>query len=119
MYDSILTTVGQEKSKTIKLNTVTAPFPIFYVFESRVASAQALDFSSIVSIALALIPCVIISLIIKERENQLKHMQVVSGVSLPAYWISNLVADITKTYIPILIIILLQIVFDLQYDGVW
>ena len=39
MYDSILTTVGNEKQKTIKLNTVTAPFPIFYVFESRIGSA--------------------------------------------------------------------------------
>ena len=101
------------------MNTVTAPFPIFYVFESRIGSAQALDFSSIVSIALALIPCVIISLIIKERENQLKHMQVVSGVSLSAYWMSNLIADIAKTYIPIFIILILQVLFDLQYDGVW
>ena len=46
-------------------------------------------------------------------------MQVVSGVSLSAYWMSNLIADIAKTYIPIFIIILLQVIFDLQYDGVW
>ena len=46
-------------------------------------------------------------------------MQVVSGVSLPAYWMSNLIADIAKTYIPIFIILILQVLFDLQYDGVW
>ena len=73
----------------------------------------------IVSIALALIPCVIISLIIKEREKQLKHMQVISGVSLPAYWISNLVSDIVKSYVPIFIILILTVAFNLEYDGVW
>ena len=42
-----------------------------------------------------------------------------SGVSLPAYWISNLISDIAKTYFPIVIILLLTVIFDLQYDGVW
>lgn len=115
MYQSILANVDSD----IKFNVQTAPFPVFYVFSSRVASGQALDFSSIVSIALALIPCVIVSFIIKEREQQVKHMQLISGVSLPAYWISNMIADITKTYVPIFIILILQIIFDLQYDGVW
>ncbi len=49
----------------------------------------------------------------------MKHMQVISGVSLPAYWMSNLIADIVKTYIPIFVIMLLTVIFDLQYDGVW
>lgn len=89
------------------------------MFESRVASGQALDFGVLVAIACALIPCVIISFIIKERELQLKHMQMSSGVSLPAYWISNLMSDIIKTYFPICIILLLTVIFDLKYDGVW
>jgi len=46
-------------------------------------------------------------------------MQMTSGVSLPAYWISNLMADITKTYFPIIVILLLTLIFDLKYDGVW
>lgn len=66
MYQSILTTANTEKE--IVFNTETAPFPVFAVFETRVASGQAIDFAVIVSIALALIPCVIISYIIKERE---------------------------------------------------
>jgi ATP-binding cassette subfamily A (ABC1) protein 3 len=115
MYQSILKTVKPD----IQFNVVTAPFPTFAVFESRVASGQALDFAFLVSIALALIPCVIISFIIKEREQQLKHMQVISGVSLPAYWMSNMIADITKTYIPIIIILILQVIFSFSYEGVW
>jgi len=119
MYDSIFTNVNKDLDKTIQLEVTTAPFPIFYVFESRVASGQAIDFAVLVSIALALIPCVIISFIIKEREQQLKHMQVISGVSLPAYWISNTISDIVKTYVPIFIIIIFTFIFNLKYDGVW
>lgn len=46
-------------------------------------------------------------------------MQVISGVSLPAYWASNLISDILKTYIPITVILILTAIFKLQYDGVW
>ena len=56
---------------------------------------------------------------IKEREMQLKHMQVISGVSLPAYWLSNLMSDIIKSYVPIFVILLLTVAFNLEYDGVW
>ena len=114
MYESILTNVNPDAT----FNVQTSPFPAFYVFESRAASGQALDFGFIVSIALALIPCVIISFIIKEREQQVKHMQVISGVSLPAYWLSNLISDIVKTYVPIFIILILMAIFSLEYDGV-
>ena len=115
MYESVL----KQVNPNIQFKVQTAPFPVFFVFESRVASGQALDFGVIVSIALALIPCVIISFIIKEREMQLKHMQVISGVSLPAYWLSNLMSDIIKSYVPIFVILLLTVAFNLEYDGVW
>ena len=68
LYSSILKTANPK----INFNTVTAPFPEFYVFSIRAQSTQAIDFSTIISIALAIIPCVTIGLIIKEREGQLK-----------------------------------------------
>ena len=36
-----------------------------------------------------------------------------------AYWMSNLIADVLKMYIPIAIIIGLNAAYDLQYEGVW
>ena len=69
--------------------------------------------------ALALIPCVIVAYIIKEREMQVKHMQVISGVSLGAYWWSNLISDIFKCYVPIAIILLMDFIFNLDYEGVY
>ena len=64
-------------------------------------------------------PCAIVSFIVLERVENLRHMQIISGMQLPAYWISNMIADMIKLYIPIILIILLSIVFDSNYDGVW
>lgn len=71
-----------------------------------------------VAVGVALIPTVMMSFILKEREGQLKHMQLVSGMSLPAYWISNFVSDILKTYIPLLLIIFISWIFKCNYPGV-
>jgi len=40
-------------------------------------------------------------------------------MSLPGYWASNIIFDIFMAYIPILLIILLVIVFNKTYDGIW
>jgi len=50
---------------------------------------------------------------------ELKHQQLISGMSLPGYWASNIIFDIFMAYIPILLIILLVIVFNKTYDGIW
>ena len=71
------------------------------------------------AIALALIPCVIVQFILNERELQLKHQQMLAGMSIPGYWVSNILFDILMAYIPIGLIILLMALFDKFYDGAW
>ena len=53
-----------------------------------------------VAIGFALIPASMISHIVGERKRNLKHMQVLSGMSLLSYWISNMLFDIVKAMIP-------------------
>ena len=60
-----------------------------------------------------------IGFILIERVENLRHMQLISGMSLPSYWLSNMIADIIKVYIPIIMIILISVIFDSNYDGVW
>jgi ATP-binding cassette subfamily A (ABC1) protein 3 len=72
-----------------------------------------------ISIGIALIPCVMISFILKEREDSLKHIQLISGMSLPAYWISNMLADLIKVYIPIILMVLISKIFSVNYKDVW
>lgn len=46
-------------------------------------------------------------------------MQLISGMNLGGYWIANMIADITKSYIPIGLIILICWAFNANYTGVW
>lgn len=46
-------------------------------------------------------------------------MQLISGMNLLAYWISNLIFDICKGIIPSAIVIGLMYAFALDYQNVW
>lgn len=70
--------------------------------------------SFIIAIAFALIPSSIISFIINEREKNLKHMQMISGMNLSAYWVSNYVFDILKAEITMGMTIGLMYAFDVD-----
>jgi ATP-binding cassette, subfamily A (ABC1), member 3 len=54
----------------------------------------------IIALAFAFIPAGVVLFIVKERENNSKHQQIVSGVSVYAYWLSNLLIDFCKYIIP-------------------
>lgn len=84
---------------------------------TRAAVASGIFIAFVVSIGFALIPAVVVSFILNEREKNLKHMQVISGMSLTAYWISNLVFDILKALIPSCIVIGLMYAFGLNVSD--
>jgi hypothetical protein len=68
----------------------------------------------VVAIGFSLIPSAIISFIVNEREKNLKHMQLISGMSLSAYWISNMLFDVVKGIIPSALVIGLIYAFKVQ-----
>ena len=70
-----------------------------------------------VSIGLALIPCVMVSYILQERELHLKHMQLISGMSLFGYWAANILADLVKSFIPIIVILIMAKLSGVWYEG--
>ena len=72
MYQSILANANNDPD--FKFEMTTEAFPVFYIFKEREEAAHSYDFAFMVAIALALIPCVMVSYILKEREEQLKHM---------------------------------------------
>ena len=71
MYTSILRSALGDPE--FEFDVTTAPFPVFYAFKQREEAAKSFDYVFMLSIALALIPCVVISFILNEREKQLKH----------------------------------------------
>ena len=40
-------------------------------------------------------------------------------MSLFGYWAANILADLVKSFIPILVILLMSYLSDVWYDGVW
>ena len=101
------------------MNVTTVSFPTTKMLKEKEKHGHSVIFCFMVGIALSMIPCAMIAFLLKEKMDSLKHMQVVSGMSLPAYWISNMIADIIKIYIPIGLIIMLSYIFNTAYDGVW
>jgi len=98
---------------------VTAPFPVTEKLRMRQASANGIFIVFVVSIGFALIPASVISFILNEREKNLKHMQIISGLDISAYWISNIIFDMVKAIIPCAITIGLMYAFSVNYSNVW
>lgn len=57
-------------------------------------------------LAAPFIPAAISTYIVREREVKTKHQQIVSGISIPAYWLSNWIFDFVS-FIPTVIMIVI------------
>jgi ATP-binding cassette subfamily A (ABC1) protein 3 len=83
--------------------------------------------SLIFGLGFSFIPTGIVLFITKERENNVKHQHMISGVSLSAYWISNLVWDLIKHIIPAIVCSLMILAFQVDiynndkddYGAMW
>ena len=60
-----------------------------------------------------------ITFIMGERERNLKHMQMISGMGLGAYWVSNIIFDVIKALIPCMIVLGFMKLFGLLYSNIW
>ena len=71
------------------------------------------------ALAFAFIPASLIVYIIKEREFNAKHQQLISGVNIYAYWLTNFIIDYVKYLIPALVAFALLFIFrvDFYTDG--
>jgi len=84
----------------LNLKVSNVPFPLT-LRESSVLSAAAGTSSSILfSIAYMMISNSLISNIIGERKRNVKNQMIISGVSIPAYWMSHYIIDVAFQAIP-------------------
>jgi hypothetical protein len=113
MYESVLKTATANQDVTF--TTVNAPLPVFDVFSQRQEAGNNLDFAFMVALAFAMIPTTMIAFILNEREFQLKHIQLISGMNLWAYWLANFIADVVKGYIPVFATMLIALMFKVSY----
>jgi hypothetical protein len=63
---------------------------------------------------MSFIPASIITLIVREREDLVKHQQLVSGLSITSYWLSNYLVDFVKHLFPAAICIAMVVAFNIS-----
>jgi hypothetical protein len=81
----------------------STPLPISQRYKDQAKQTSTIALISVVAIGLSLIPANIIGGILHEKERNLKHLQVVSGLNLLAYHFVNLSFDIIKAECIVLI----------------
>ena len=113
MYESILRVATDDPEFEFK--TRSTPYPLTYEIERRVKTSDAGQIIFFSAIAYSIVITVTISYLVVERITQLKHVQVITGMRLSAYWIVNFLFDAFKLYLTIGTSLLLFHVFDQDY----
>ena len=100
------------KSYVDSVSITNSPFPLTYEEKNDKKSRNGFVLAFFISIALALIPSNFITIIIREKENRSKHLQLLSGLSIYTYWINNFIFEIIKYYIVVGICLILLACFS-------
>ena len=103
------------------------PLPITESMNKLTGSGDGFVGSLIFSLGFCFIPTGIVLFITKEREVSIKHQHMISGVSLSAYWLSNLLWDTVKHLVTSVIASLIVLAFqvdiytddDDDYGAIW
>lgn len=114
-------------NSNVVVNCINYPFPLTERQKTLTGTANGFIASFIFSIAFAFIPASLVVFIVKERQQGIKHQQLVSGVSLAAYWSANFVLDFVKLIIPLVFSVLMCLAFSIttltepddSYGAVW
>jgi ATP-binding cassette, subfamily A (ABC1), member 3 len=82
------------------ISTHNFPLPLTALELKFALSRQSFSVIQVVLIATSFVPASFITFVVKEREVGAKHQQMVSGVSVLAYWLSNYVFDCLTYLLP-------------------
>lgn len=69
------------------------------------------------SIALGIVLSGIARYVVAERVSGLKHLQVISGMHLKAYWLGSFLFDFLKLLVSVITAIILFAAFDLDLNA--
>ncbi|GMF13570.1 unnamed protein product [Phytophthora lilii] len=99
---------------SLKVNNY--PLPYTAAAESVFSSNTSFVAALFVCIAFTFLPASIVVFLVKEKqaEHNSKHQQLVSGVSLPAFWLSNYIWDIIMYIFPCVSSLILINVFEIS-----
>ena len=113
LLSNIVKYVIKKYNKTnIEIEMINEPFQYTYEEIKEKKSRNQFLILFFISLSFSLIPSNFITAIIKERENNSKHLQIISGISLFSYWFNNYIFDLIKYYLIGGIIVIILFAFD-------
>lgn len=71
------------------------------------------------AVAYSMMVTAIVSYLVVERISGLKHLQVISGMNLKAYWVGNFIFDLIKMELTIVVTISLFFGFEMGLNSAW
>ena len=95
------------------------PFPLTAELEAQRGQMNNILVIFFIAIAFALIPANFITIIVKEKINNSKHLMRVSGINIASYWLVNYIFELVKYYFTTGICILLLYLFDFYEDYLY
>jgi len=115
MYESILKFATNNPKFSFKLRST--PYPPTNFVKVRLANTSAASIVFIGGVAYAMLITSIVSYLVVDRLEGFKHLSVISGMQLKAYWVGNFIFDFVKMYFTIIVTIILFGSYGMGYTG--
>ncbi|KAF1315573.1 Abc transporter a family member 1, partial [Globisporangium splendens] len=114
-FASNTTTSDTSSKAAVNLIVNNHPLPLSASSKALLGSIVALSSCTLIVIAFTFYPASIVTFLVKERqsEHNAKHQQLVSGVSLPAFWLSNYLWDLVIYIVPFVSALIMIKLFDI------
>ena len=100
------------ENQGIEVNFIHYPLPLTAELEQQSDQTSNSLVIFFVAIAFSLIPANFVTIIVKEKLNNSKHLMRVSGISITAYWIVNFIFESVKYYFTCGICVLFLLAFS-------
>ena len=107
MADTIVKTINPAASISISL----FPLPSTYVEKSFLEDFNVNLVVTFILLAIPYVPAAFATFVVREREVKAKHQQLVSGVSIPAYWLAAFLWDNFSYQLTVWLIVILIAIF--------
>jgi ATP-binding cassette subfamily A (ABC1) protein 1 len=88
------------RSSNPSVSITSHPLPLTAYQKANLLVTKSFTVVQVVMLALAFVSPAFMNFVVRERESSAKHQQLISGVSIPAYWVANLAFDISTFIVP-------------------
>lgn len=103
----------------LSINLSYGSFPRSKIVDHMLTTTIAIMTVISFSLAVGSITSAIAANIVMERNDTVKHQQIISGASILAYWISIYIVDILKFMIPAISFVVVTYVMNFEVEYAW